>query len=52
VADRRTYTKKVKAERVKVFERVSMRFDDVRRFPTKTIGRLEVSDDPRRSHTP
>lgn len=29
-ADRRTYTKKVKAEGVKAFERVSVRFDDVR----------------------
>lgn len=30
-ADRKTYTKKVKAERVKAFERVSVRFDDVKR---------------------
>jgi uncharacterized BrkB/YihY/UPF0761 family membrane protein len=30
-ADRKTYTKKVKAERVKPFERVSVRFDDVKR---------------------
>lgn len=30
-ADRRTYTKKVKAERVKTSERVSVRFDDMRR---------------------
>jgi len=32
--------------------RVSVRFDDVRRFPAKSIGRLGGSDDPRRSHTP
>jgi uncharacterized BrkB/YihY/UPF0761 family membrane protein len=51
-ADRRTYTKKVKAERVKVFERVSVRFDDVRSVPAKTIGRLGGSDDSRRSDTP
>lgn len=51
-ADRRTYTKKVKAERVKAFERVSVRFDDVRRLPAKAVGRLRVSDDPRRSRTP
>lgn len=51
-ADRRTYTKKVKAERVKAFERVSVRFDDVRRLSAKAVGRLGVSDDPRRSRTP
>lgn len=51
-ADRRTYAKKVKAERVKAFERVSVRFDDVRRLPAKAVGRLRVSDDPRRSRTP
>ncbi|BCO41552.1 hypothetical protein MINTM001_26910 [Mycobacterium paraintracellulare] len=51
-ADRRTYTKKVKAERVKAFERVSVRFDDVRRLSAKAVGRPGVSDDPRRSRTP
>lgn len=51
-ADRRTYTKKVKAERVKAFERVSVRFDDVRRLPTKAIGRLGIFDDSRRSRMP
>lgn len=51
-ADRRTYTKKVKAERVKAFERVSVRFDDVRRLPAKAIGRLGIFDDTRRSRMP
>lgn len=51
-ADRRTYTKKVKAERVKAFERVSVRFDDVRRLSAKAVGRPGVSGDPRRSRTP
>lgn len=51
-ADRRTYTKKVKAERVKAFERVSVRFDDVRRLSAKAVGRPGVSDDSRRSRTP
>lgn len=51
-ADRRTYTKKVKAERVKAFERVSVRFDDVRRLPAKAIGRLGIFDDSRRSRMP
>jgi hypothetical protein len=51
-ADRKTYTKKVKAERVKAFERVSVRFDDVRRLPTKAVGRLEGLDDSRPSRTP
>lgn len=51
-ADRRTYTKKVKAERVKVFERVSVRFDDVKRLPAKTIGRLARSDEPHPPRTP
>lgn len=36
-ADRKTYTKKVKAERVKEFERVNVRFDDVKRSPPETI---------------
>src|SRR5579875_3350197 len=39
-ADRRTYIKKVKAERVKAFERVSVRFDEAKRSPAKTVGRL------------
>lgn len=51
-ADRRTYTKKVKAERVKVFERVSVRFDDVKRLPAKTIARLARSDEPHSPRTP
>lgn len=51
-ADRRTYTKKVKAERVKAFERVSVRFDDVRRLHAKAIGRLGIFDDSRRSRMP
>lgn len=40
VADRRTYTKKVKAERVKTAERVSVHFEDVTPPPAKTLGRL------------
>ena len=51
-ADRRTYTKKVKAERVKAFERVSVRFDDAKQSPTKTKGRLEILDDARRQRLP
>lgn len=51
-ADRRTYTKKVKAERVKAFERVSVRFDDAKRSPAKTVGRLNIFGDVRRPRTP
>ncbi|MEE2855136.1 MAG: YhjD/YihY/BrkB family envelope integrity protein [Actinomycetota bacterium] len=51
-ADRRTYTKKVKAERVKAFERVSVRFDDIRRVPAKTVERLEAFHDSHRPRTP
>jgi uncharacterized BrkB/YihY/UPF0761 family membrane protein len=51
-ADRKTYTKKVKAERVKAFERVSVRFDDVKRIPAKAIGRLGVFEDLRRPRLP
>jgi hypothetical protein len=51
-ADRRTYTKKVKAERVKAFERVSVRFDDIRRMPAKTVERLEAIHDSHRPRTP
>jgi len=35
-ADRRTYTRKAKAERVKGFQRVSVRFDRARRAPDPT----------------
>ncbi|OBB96439.1 YihY/virulence factor BrkB family protein [Mycobacterium sp. 852002-40037_SCH5390672] len=52
VADRRTYTKKVKAERVKAFERVSVHFDEVRRWPAKTVGRLAARHDFHRPRTP
>ncbi|OSC29206.1 ribonuclease BN [Mycobacterium vulneris] len=52
LADRRTYTNKVKAERVKAFERVHVHFDDVKRLPSKTVGRLAIFDDFRRSRTP
>ncbi|MEB4209861.1 YihY/virulence factor BrkB family protein [Mycobacterium sp. 94-17] len=52
VADRRTYTKKVKAERVKAFERVHVHFDDVKRLPAKTVGRLAMFHDFRRPRTP
>ncbi|BBY37207.1 hypothetical protein MMAN_13410 [Mycobacterium mantenii] len=52
LADRRTYTKKVKAERVKAFERVSVHFDDVKRLPAKTVGRLAIFHDFRRPRTP
>lgn len=52
VADRKTYTKKVKAERVKAFERVSVRFDDIRRFPAKTAERLDEFHDSDRPRTP
>ncbi len=51
-ADRRTYTKKVKAERVKAFERVSVRFDDVKRLPAKTLGRFGEFGDLRRPRLP
>lgn len=51
-ADRRTYTKKVKAERVKTSERVSVRFDNVKRVPAKPFGRLGLSHDRHRSRTP
>jgi siroheme synthase len=51
-ADRRTYTKKVKAERVKAFERVHVHFDEVKRLPAKTAGRLGILHDFRRSRTP
>jgi membrane protein len=51
-ADRRTYTKKVKAERVKAFERVSVRFDDIRRLPAKTVEGLEEFHDSHRPRTP
>ncbi|ANR93560.1 YihY/virulence factor BrkB family protein [Mycobacterium avium] len=51
-ADRRTYTKKVKAERVKAFERVSVRLDDAKRSPAKTVGRLNIFGDVRRPRTP
>ncbi|OBG78326.1 ribonuclease BN [Mycobacterium sp. E2462] len=39
-ADRRTYTKKVKAERVKAYERVSVTFDDIKRAGEKGIDHL------------
>lgn len=52
MADRRTYTKKVKAERVKAFERVHVHFDDIKRLPAKTVGRLGVFHDFRRPRTP
>ncbi|OBJ77998.1 YihY/virulence factor BrkB family protein [Mycobacterium colombiense] len=52
VADRRTYTKKVKAERVKAFERVHVHFDDIKRLPAKTVGRLGVFHDSHRPRTP
>ncbi|OMC23346.1 YihY/virulence factor BrkB family protein [Mycobacterium colombiense] len=51
-ADRRTYTKKVKAERVKAFERVHVHFDDIKRLPVKTVGRLGVFHDSHRPRTP
>lgn len=51
-ADRRTYTKKVKAERVKAFERVSVRFDDIRRMPSKDVERLDAFHDSHRPRTP
>lgn len=51
-ADRRTYTKKVKAERVKAFERVHVHFDDIKRLPAKTVGRLGVFHDSHRPRTP
>lgn len=51
-ADRRTYTKKVKAERVKAFERVHVHFDDIKRMPAKTVGRLGVFHDSHRPRTP
>lgn len=51
-ADRRTYTKKVKAERVKAFERVSVRFDDIRRMPSKNVERLDAFHDSQRPRTP
>ncbi len=51
-ADRRTYTKKVKAERVKAFERVNVHFDEVKRLPAKTVGRLAIFHDFRRPRTP
>lgn len=51
-ADRRTYTKKVKAERVKAFERVHVHFEDVKRLPAKTVGRLAAFHDFRRPRTP
>src|SRR4029077_6470497 len=35
-ADRRTYTRKAKAERVKGFQRVSVRFDRAKRAPDRT----------------
>ncbi|OBJ25525.1 ribonuclease BN [Mycobacterium sp. 1245499.0] len=52
MADRRTYTKKVKAERVKAFERVHVHFDDIKRLPAKTVGRLGAVHDFRRPRTP
>lgn len=52
LADRRTYTKKVKAERVKAFERVHVHFEDVKRIPAKTVGRLAAFHDFRRPPTP
>lgn len=52
LADRRTYTKKVKAERVKTFERVHVHFEDVKRLPAKTVGRLAAFHDFRRPPTP
>jgi hypothetical protein len=52
MADRRTYTKKVKAERVKAFERVHVHFDDIKRLPAKTVGRLGAFHDFRRPRTP
>lgn len=52
MADRRTYTKKVKAERVKAFERVHVHFDDTKRLPAKTVGRLGVFHNLRRPRTP
>ncbi|OBH46563.1 YihY/virulence factor BrkB family protein [Mycobacterium mantenii] len=52
LADRRTYTKKVKAERVKAFERVHVHFDDVKRMPAKAVGRLAIFHDFRRPRTP
>lgn len=52
LADRRTYTKKVKAERVKAFERVHVHFDDIKRLPAKTVGRLGVFHDSHRPRTP
>ena len=59
-ADRRTYTKKVKAERVKAFERVSVRFDDVRHLRGKgtarggagSNGAAHVDDDAHRPTVP
>lgn len=39
-ADRRTYVKRVKAERVKAYERVSVTFDDIKRASEKGIDRL------------
>lgn len=51
-ADRRAYTKKVKAERVKPFERVSVRFDDVKRAPADTNGQAEMPDDAGRTPLP
>lgn len=50
-ADRRTYTKKVKAERVKTSERVSVRFDDISR-PAKTVEQVEEIRDSHRPRTP
>ncbi|OBH56900.1 YihY/virulence factor BrkB family protein [Mycobacterium sp. E2479] len=52
IADRRTYTKKVKAERVKAFERVHVHFDDVKRLPAKAVGRSGFLHDFRRPRTP
>jgi len=40
-ADRKTYTRKAKAERVKGFQRVSVRFDDPRTTPDATEGAPE-----------
>lgn len=51
-ADRRTYTKKVKAERVKASERVSVRFDDVKRVPAETNGHAEMSPDVGQAPSP
>lgn len=52
-ADRRTYTKKVKAERVKAYERVSVTFDDIKRAGEKGIDRLGARlHDMHRPHVP